>query len=380
MRDILNTYSATELKTEIKKYNAQFKAQMINGYSKMKKSELVDAILKKKDKFTHLKAKTKAPKPVKKALVKKETPKPVKKEPVKKERPKLQPKPQPKPQAKPKNEVEKITEEYKKEYKNLISKYYKINIKNKDINECLKIKKDLDMNIYKLQQKYIKLIDSNKLITKKKTTHNIIKNIGHRNVLDRKEQQLFDNFYGTICQKNTIEGEKINKELKTLYNIGNDKIRFVDDKYIIEFDKKNKEERYLNVINDIEGNVKDLKTIKKINKTLKLLINELKKKYNVYLFTNVRVKNDNLSLQNYLTDFKFNNSIFDEDYLKKLEDKLQNDIFDFDKKNNVKKYYQESKSKNIVGIYDLYKNKPIQKPTKEQWNKMDQIFKSKYPY
>jgi len=59
MRDILNSYSASDLKKEISKYN---KKVAIRGYSKMTKSELVNEMMKHQDTFNYLKKKEKAPK------------------------------------------------------------------------------------------------------------------------------------------------------------------------------------------------------------------------------------------------------------------------------------------------------------------------------
>ena len=60
MRDILNSYSASDLKKEISKYNKKVK---ISGYSKMTKSQLVNEMMKHQDTFNYLKKKEKAPKP-----------------------------------------------------------------------------------------------------------------------------------------------------------------------------------------------------------------------------------------------------------------------------------------------------------------------------
>lgn len=56
-KDILNSYSVVELRKEVSKTN-------IKGYSKMKKSEVVELMMKpnNKPKFHHIKAKTKATK------------------------------------------------------------------------------------------------------------------------------------------------------------------------------------------------------------------------------------------------------------------------------------------------------------------------------
>ena len=48
MKDILNSHSVSTLKKEISKTN-------IKGYSKMKKNEIVNLMLKNKDRFTHIK-------------------------------------------------------------------------------------------------------------------------------------------------------------------------------------------------------------------------------------------------------------------------------------------------------------------------------------
>jgi len=69
MREILNSYSASDLKKEISKYN---KKVAIRGYSKMTKSELVNAMMKHQDTFNYLKKKEKAPKPAPKPAPKKE--------------------------------------------------------------------------------------------------------------------------------------------------------------------------------------------------------------------------------------------------------------------------------------------------------------------
>jgi hypothetical protein len=53
MKDILNSHSVSTLKKEISKTN-------IKGYSKMKKNEIVNLMLKNKDRFTHIKMKDKS--------------------------------------------------------------------------------------------------------------------------------------------------------------------------------------------------------------------------------------------------------------------------------------------------------------------------------
>ena len=99
MKKILETHSATTLKSEIAKTN-------IKGYSKMKKDEIIKLMLKHQERFRHIKPLEKAPRKVapkkdpkteKKVAPKKEAPKPV----AKKEAPKPVPKKEaPKPVAK----------------------------------------------------------------------------------------------------------------------------------------------------------------------------------------------------------------------------------------------------------------------------------------
>jgi len=97
MRSILESHSVSVLKKEISKTN-------IKGYSKMKKAEIVNLMLKHKERFSHIKhAKGEAPKP------KKDSPKPKKDEPKPK---KAEPKPKPKA---PSNEQYDINYWYSKE-------------------------------------------------------------------------------------------------------------------------------------------------------------------------------------------------------------------------------------------------------------------------
>lgn len=76
--EILKTYSVIELKREIGKAR-------IKGYSKLKKAEVLDLMMKNKEKFHHLKGKGKAPKATggaKPAPKPKAVAKPAKKEPA----------------------------------------------------------------------------------------------------------------------------------------------------------------------------------------------------------------------------------------------------------------------------------------------------------
>jgi len=59
MRDILNSYNVRELKKEISKTN-------IKGYSRMKKNEVIDLMMKNEDKFKNMKMKGMEPEPKKK--------------------------------------------------------------------------------------------------------------------------------------------------------------------------------------------------------------------------------------------------------------------------------------------------------------------------
>ena len=60
MREIFNSHPVSVLKKEISKTN-------IKGYSKMKKAQIVDLMMKNKERFKHIKmAEKKAPAPAKK--------------------------------------------------------------------------------------------------------------------------------------------------------------------------------------------------------------------------------------------------------------------------------------------------------------------------
>ena len=114
MKDILNTYTTTELKKLISQYNKSL--GNVVGYSKLKKGQLIQLMTKAEnvDKFKNIKAKV--PKEtVKKAVKKVETKQP----PIKKvEPPKPAPKPvkkvePPKPEPKPVKKVEPPKEDYR---------------------------------------------------------------------------------------------------------------------------------------------------------------------------------------------------------------------------------------------------------------------------
>ncbi len=82
MKEIFESHSVKTLKGEISKYN---KLTKVSGYSKMTKKELVDLMLKHKDKFKHIKMNPKPLKALPKALTSKavKTSKEDKKEPKK---------------------------------------------------------------------------------------------------------------------------------------------------------------------------------------------------------------------------------------------------------------------------------------------------------
>jgi hypothetical protein len=89
MRDILNSYTTSELRQHISKYNKSLGA--IRGYSKMKKAELIDLMMKNVDKFKSIKMKPKKETKTTKTATKTTTKTQPKEEP-KKETPKQQPK------------------------------------------------------------------------------------------------------------------------------------------------------------------------------------------------------------------------------------------------------------------------------------------------
>ena len=81
MKDILNSHPVATLKAEVKKAN-------IKGYSKLKKAEIVDLMMKNKSKFSHIKMAEKKGNVRGKPAPKKKTPSPPKKSPPKKSPPK----------------------------------------------------------------------------------------------------------------------------------------------------------------------------------------------------------------------------------------------------------------------------------------------------
>ena len=100
-KEILNSHSISTLKKEISK-------TIIKGYSTMKKNEIINLMLKNKERFSHIKMNTKT----------KTTPKPVKKQPVKKQPVKKQKSPKLKKlEVDVKKLIKRIgTEEYYKKY------------------------------------------------------------------------------------------------------------------------------------------------------------------------------------------------------------------------------------------------------------------------
>jgi len=107
MKDILNSYSVTELKKEVSKTN-------IKNYSKLKKPELIELMMKFKERFMHLKMKDK------------KQPK-AKAKPAPKAKPAAKPAPKPtaKPAAKPAPKKEKPKKDVRKELKEVLNKNFK---------------------------------------------------------------------------------------------------------------------------------------------------------------------------------------------------------------------------------------------------------------
>ena len=145
MKDIFESHSVKTLKGEISKYN---KLTKVAGYSKMKKKDLVDLMLKNKEKFKHIKMNPKPLKELPTALTqetKSATPKakhrmgekPVKKEEPKKEEPTQGAKPHSKHRRgeKPVKKVVK-KESPKKDAPNIASNFIK-----KSVDKLKKIKK-----------------------------------------------------------------------------------------------------------------------------------------------------------------------------------------------------------------------------------------------
>ena len=178
MKDILNSYSVSELKKEISKTN-------IKGYSKMKKSEVIELMMKHKERFSYLKMKEMKPKksPVKKETVKKSEPK--KKIKIKgkfmtlkeiNENPKITP---------PPKELLEGLEKPKKKIKLVKKKKEQPQRKNKK-REGVKVEEKEDKSInkeaQKLQKEAFELLEKNKSILEKmkrpdgKNNYTILKN------------------------------------------------------------------------------------------------------------------------------------------------------------------------------------------------------------
>ena len=134
MRDILESYSVNELKKEISKQN-------IKGYSKMKKSEIINLMMKHKDKFAYLKKKETKKKEEPKKKKEEQKPEP-KKEMKKKEEPKPEPKKEMKKKEEPKKEMKKKeqpkTEMKKKEEFNIRKNILDFEEENKSWKQFLK--------------------------------------------------------------------------------------------------------------------------------------------------------------------------------------------------------------------------------------------------
>jgi hypothetical protein len=129
MRDILNSYSASDLKKEISKYN---KKVAIRGYSKMTKSELVNAMMKHQDTFNYLKKKEKAPKPAPKPAPAKPAPKKEESKPAPKTKPAKKPK-APKKDIQEFNYLVSGNPKSREMYGDLLNKIAKIEKKNESL-------------------------------------------------------------------------------------------------------------------------------------------------------------------------------------------------------------------------------------------------------
>ena len=77
MKDIFNSHPVSVLKKEISKTN-------VKGYSKLKKAEVVELMIKNKDRFSHIKMAVKKERKARAKQVKAKPVEPVKKEPKKK--------------------------------------------------------------------------------------------------------------------------------------------------------------------------------------------------------------------------------------------------------------------------------------------------------
>ena len=169
MRDILQSYSVNELKKEISKQN-------IKGYSKMKKAEIINLMMKHKDKFTYLKKKeTKKKEQPKKKEEQKPEPKKVmkkKEEPKKVMKKKEEPKKEMKKKEEPKKKDEKLSD-IMKELENIEDKVFDKKFDLKNLKKIIKNPRD----IVKVNDELVKIQKSRFPIQSKLKTQNIQKQL-----------------------------------------------------------------------------------------------------------------------------------------------------------------------------------------------------------
>lgn len=173
-KEILNSHSVDTLRKEVSKAN-------IKGYSKMKKKELIELMLKTPERFSHIKPKEKQPRA----------------KPAPKPRAKPAPKPKPKPQSA--NEGE---EKFKKIVSNFISKLDTINkIAGKEEIKKYKTKNELK----EMSDKFFKIKEEIDELKEKINTDQLEK-IGEKN------SSIFNKFNDT--NKNFVR--RFKKQLKDI--------------------------------------------------------------------------------------------------------------------------------------------------------------------
>ncbi len=121
-REILNSHPISTLKKEVSKYN---KLNVVSGYSKMKKSEIVELMMKHQDKFKHIKMNEKAQRTSRAGKTSKEDKKAEKKEEPKKE------------VKKPKKNVIKVVKKAKPPAKSSTPKSEKKDVKKVPFNKSI---------------------------------------------------------------------------------------------------------------------------------------------------------------------------------------------------------------------------------------------------
>ena len=233
MKEIFESHSVKTLKGEISKYN---KLTKVSGYSKMTKKELVDLMLKHKDKFKHIKMNPKPLKALPKALTSKasKTSKEDKKEP-KKEEPKKE-----EPKKEVKKPVKKIKKPVKKEApkeqpKEKLIVYGREFERRPVINNTVKLS-GLNFKNKQEEKEYKRVIEGGKPKTKEQAPPQLKKI--YKDIEDEeKESKVPSIIKNWNKDVNNLELEQTNKRLTdTIRGLVNSKKKDINLDSILTFD------------------------------------------------------------------------------------------------------------------------------------------------